>query len=258
MSRKGLHTPLDFTVTILLWVYYVLGWLCFYSFFYLKAYLLAADRERAFQALNQRFHSIFFVFLTRLCPQVTWRIDPRATLIRGAIIVANHSSFLDPIWLVSLFDRQKTIVKRAYFSVPIFGWLLKTSGYVPSFAQGLFTVDMADQLKGLRGYLAGGGNLFIFPEGTRSRDGRIGSFDPGAFKIARLCRAPLEVVAIARTERLFPSDRFLFNSSETIEISLTSAGRLSPDYDNPDFSLAGLMDEVRKRLEAGLGLKTMG
>ena len=40
------------------------------------------------------------------------------------MIVANHLSFLDPILLL-LFARQKTVVKKTYFRVPVFGWNLK-------------------------------------------------------------------------------------------------------------------------------------
>ncbi len=52
------------------------------------------------------------------------------------MIVANHLSFLDPILFVSLFEKQKTIVKSDYFRLPVFGWILRTSGYIPSLGGG--------------------------------------------------------------------------------------------------------------------------
>ncbi|MDA8126548.1 MAG: lysophospholipid acyltransferase family protein [Deltaproteobacteria bacterium] len=246
----GYRVIRDFIVTVALWTYYILGFLAFYSFFYLFAFWFSADRERAFQRLNHRLHRSFFSLLRFLAPGVEWRISDEVRQIRSSVIVANHLSFLDPILFVSLFERQKTIVKSDYFHYPVFGWILRTSGNVPSLSEGLFSVAMIDQIKALEDYLAGGGNLFIFPEGHRSRDGALGTFDPGAFKIARLSRASsLKVVRIANTDRLFPPGRFLFNACNAFTIDVTLAGSLVPDYENADFSLEGLMAEARSLLQ---------
>jgi 1-acyl-sn-glycerol-3-phosphate acyltransferase len=244
----------DAVVTALLWIYYILGFLLFYSPFYLAALLWAPRREEAFQRLNHRLHRSFFALLRRLAPKVRWVIAEEVLALRGSLIVANHLSFLDPILFVSLFEKQKTIVKSDYFRYPVFGWILRRSGYVPSLAQGLFAVDMAEQIKGMHNYLAGGGNLFIFPEGTRSRDGRIGPFDPGAFKIARLCQASLiRVLRIRNTHRLFPPDRFLFRTGDEVVIEVALAGTLAPDYGSDGFSLAALMEETRALMEKEAG-----
>ncbi|MBA4396443.1 MAG: 1-acyl-sn-glycerol-3-phosphate acyltransferase, partial [Syntrophus sp. (in: bacteria)] len=90
---------------------------------------------------------------------------------------------------------------------------------------------------------------FIFPEGTRSRDGSIGPFDKGAFRIARLCRAPIAVVSIRNTDKLYPPDGLLFNTRDTFAIDVELAGRLTPDYDRENLSTAALMDEARALLE---------
>ena len=240
----------DVAVTVILWACYIMGFILFFSPFYLSVFLFPARREEAFQRLNHRLHRSFFALLRTLTPRAKWRITEEVKDIRSAVIIANHLSFLDPILFVSLFEHQKTIVKSDYFRLPVFGWILRTSGYLPSLAEGLFTPDMVDQVKRMQGYLAGGGNLFIFPEGHRSRDGRIGSFDPGAFKIARLCRAAsLKVVRIRNTDRLFPPGRFLFNTRDDTTIEVELAGSLDPDYASEAFSLPALMEEARSLLE---------
>ena len=240
----------DAVVTAILWFYYILGFLLFYSPFYLAAFFKAPQREEAFQRLNHRLHRSFFALLRSLVPNVRWQIADDVLALRGSLILVNHLSFLDPILFVSLFEKQKTIVKSDYFHYPVFGWILRQSGYVPSLARGLFTVDMAEQIKGMREYLAAGGNFFIFPEGTRSRDGRIGPFDPGAFKIARLCQAsPIAVVQIRNTHRLFPPDRFLFRTGDHLVIEVSLAGTVAPDYGNEAFSLEAFMGEVRALME---------
>ncbi len=240
----------DFAVTVILWAYYIMGFILFFSPFYLYALVVPVRREEAFQRLNHRLHRSFFALLRTLTPRVTWRIAEEVKDIRSSVIIANHLSFLDPILFVSLFEKQKTIVKSDYFRLPVFGWILRTSGYIPSLAEGLFAAEMVDQIKKMREYLAAGGNLFIFPEGHRSRDGRIGTFDQGAFKIARLCRAAsLKVVLIRNTDQLFPPGRFLFNSRDETVIEVEVAGSLMPDYESETFSLPGLMTEARFLME---------
>ncbi|MCX5818482.1 MAG: lysophospholipid acyltransferase family protein [Deltaproteobacteria bacterium] len=240
----------DFTVTVILWVYYIMGFLVLFSPFYLVAFFSPVRREEAFQRLNHRLHRLFFSLVRILVPNVKWHISEEVRALRSCMIIANHLSFLDPILFVSLFEKQKTIVKSDYFRLPVFGWILRTSGYIPSVAEGPFMVNMIDQIKNMKDYLSAGGNLFIFPEGTRSRNSRIGPFDSGAFKIARLCHAtPIQVVLIRNTHELFPPGRFLFNTHDENVIEVELAGSLEPDYEGDAFSLPGLMAEARSLME---------
>jgi 1-acyl-sn-glycerol-3-phosphate acyltransferase len=240
----------DFGATVILWTYYTLGYLVLMSPFYAWSFFFAPRRDEAFQKLNRVHYRIFFSLLRRLVPGVGWRISKEVSDLRSSFIIANHLSFLDPILLISLFDRQKTIVRSDFFRVPLFGWMLKTSGYVPSSAEHLFAQETLDRIKSISGFLSEGGNFFIFPEGTRSRSGRIGPFSKGAFRIARLCRAPLHIVGIRNTHRLFPPDRVLFNTREAFDIEVFLAGRIDPDYQSDNFSLSGLIAQAHSVMES--------
>ena len=240
---------MDATVTLILWMYYLLGFIFLFSPFYFFAFFFSANREVSFQKLNSILYRGFFALLRLLVPRVTWLISDAVYAIRSSVIVANHQSFLDPILFISLFLRQKTVVKKRYFPVPIFGWILKASGYIPAFAGDDGADVFLEQVGKMQGYLAGGGNLFMFPEGTRSRDGRIGSFDRGAFRLAKLCGAPLKVVVIRNTGRLYIPGRFLFNTRERFAISVELAGTLVPDYNSDAFSLPVLMDQAHRLME---------
>jgi 1-acyl-sn-glycerol-3-phosphate acyltransferase len=244
-----LNVVAGFTATAILWTYYIMVYLLLFWPFYLYAFFFSARREDAFQKLNFILHRSFFTLLRTIIPGVQWRISQDVTSIRSSIIIANHLSFLDPIFFVSLFEKQKTIVKSDYFRFPVFGWILKTSGYIPSMSEGLFAESLIDQIKKMKDYLAAGGNLFIFPEGTRSRDGRIGPFDKGAFSIARLCRAPIKVLVIQNTHKLYPPDKILFNAFSKDTIAVDVAGTLTPDYESDAFSLSALMTEARSLME---------
>jgi len=239
----------DFIITVTLWVYYIMGFFVLFSPFYLYAFFFSSRREEAFQRLNHRLHRLFFSLLRAIVPKVRWRISDEVNALRSSIIIANHLSFLDPILFVSLFEKQKTIVRSNYFKLPVFGWILKTSGYIPSTTEGPFMEDMLDQIKNMRDYLSGGGNLFIFPEGTRSFNGRISPFDKGAFRIAKLCNAPIKIVFIRNTGKLFPPGKFLFNTCNEHVIVVELVGSLEPDYKSESFSLSRLMAEARTLME---------
>ena len=239
----------DFTITVILWTYYIVGFLVFFSPFYLYAFFFSVRREEAFQKLNWLLHRSFFSLLRTIVPKVKWHIAEDVSAIRSSIIVANHLSFLDPILFVSLFEKQKTVVNIGYFRFPVFGWILKTSGYIPSMTEGLFTENMIHQIEKMKDYLSAGGNLFVFPEGTRSRNGRIGPFDRGAFRIARLCHAPIKVVLIRNTHQLYPPGSFSFNTCAENVIETELAGSLEQDYESDAFSLHGLMAEALSLME---------
>lgn len=239
----------DVFETVLLWIYYVLGWLLLFAPFYVLANFFSLNREFAFQRLNHLFYRSFFLLLDLVTPGLAWRVQKGIREIRSSVIVSNHLSYLDPILLVSLFARQKTVVRCDFFSYPVFGWLLRTSGYLPSTADGEFSPLMIERVEAMADYLAAGGNFFVFPEAHRSRDNRIGPFSRGVFTIARRCRAPIVVLSIRNTDRLFPPDRFLFNTCVPNTVDVSIIARLRPDYDADDFSLSGLMGQVRALME---------
>jgi 1-acyl-sn-glycerol-3-phosphate acyltransferase len=149
-----------------------------------------------------------------------------------------------------LFERQKTVVKSTFFRVPVFGRVLKLSGYIPSTSDTKLSDLMLRQMEAMDEYLASGGNFFIFPEGTRSRDGTIGRLNKGAFKIARLCKASIKVLFIRNTNNLLKPGKFLFNTCVSNTITVELLAGMVPDYESNSFSISELISEVRSILEA--------
>ncbi|MGB5216710.1 MAG: lysophospholipid acyltransferase family protein [Smithella sp.] len=188
--------------------------------------------------------------MTRLLiPRTKFNIPKDVREIHSAIIVCNHLSYLDPILLVSLFQRQQTIVKYSFFKVPFFGSLLKNSGYISSGASDLLGPAMINNLEDAKKRLAAGGILFVFPEGTRSRDGKLAPFNKGVFTIARYCQAPLKLILISGTNKLFPPENYLFNTHDFNQITLELIGSLEPDYKGSNFSISALADQARNIFE---------
>jgi 1-acyl-sn-glycerol-3-phosphate acyltransferase len=234
----------NFLVTLLCWAWFIFGFFLFFSWRYLACALFAKNPEAGFQRLNSRFFQVFFRILRLTAPSHHWEIDKEVAAIRSAVIVCNHISYLDPLLFIALFERQRTLVKARFFSQPVFGWIIKKSGYFPASGEGNSTRMMIEQMETMKDFLDSGGNLFIFPEGTRSRDGRIGELNQGAMKIARLCRAPIYVLGVTATDRLFAPGKFLFQTRIPNTISLKLLKRIEPDYQHHMPSAAALEQEV--------------
>jgi len=252
LSFSHIKPIADLVITLVIWIYYIFSYLVFFSLCYFAASLFARDREIAFQRINHLYYRSFFFFVRTIVPGLDFRIQHEVLSIRASVIVCNHLSYLDPILLISLFEKHKTVVKNPFFKVPIFGWVLKTAGYLPATASGTLVSLMMERMNDLKGYLSSGGNFFIFPEGTRSRDGKLGRFSEGAFKIAKRCNAPIQVVSIRNTQRLFPPDRFLFNAcvKNTIEVRL--AGTIEPDDPIKGSSASEMKEEAWSLLNNSL------
>jgi 1-acyl-sn-glycerol-3-phosphate acyltransferase len=237
-------------VTLALWSYFTAGFVLFFSPFYLWATIFADDREAYFRRLNSRFYQGFFGLAKRLMPGWRWRIDPRVKALAGCLIVCNHLSYIDSILLISLFGRHTTIAKARLFAIPIFGGMLRASGYLPSRAEGPLAGLMVERMQALPAELAAGTNLIVFPEGTRSRDGRIGALHRSVFKIARQLNRPIQVLAIKGSDRLFRPGRFVFNALDSGTIALDWVGKVLPVKEKVGKAVIGaMMADTRRLLE---------
>jgi 1-acyl-sn-glycerol-3-phosphate acyltransferase len=254
--KRCFQRTVDFFITTLLWFYFLIGYLFLLLLFYLPAYIFAENSSIALQNLNHLHLKIFFKLVHFLIPRTRFIISKEVRDIHSSVIVCNHVSYLDPILLISIFQRQRTIVKNTFFKVPIFGWFLRKSGYVPSAPSEMLGAAMINNLENIKEHLAAGGNLFVFPEGTRSRDGKLASFNKGVFSIARYCNAPLKLVFIDGTNNLFRPGYFSFNTREFNKIAVELIGTLEPDYKGINFSISAVADQARAIFENRLAGNT--
>jgi 1-acyl-sn-glycerol-3-phosphate acyltransferase len=110
------------------------------------------------------------------------------------VCVSNHQSFLDIFAMARQRREMKWIAKEEIFKLPWFGLYFRLSGDIP--------VNRGDRESGgaalskARWYLDRGMPVMIFPEGTRSRDGKMGAFKPGAFRLAIEAQVPILPVAV--------------------------------------------------------------
>jgi 1-acyl-sn-glycerol-3-phosphate acyltransferase len=243
------HHLKNLVITLLLWAYFTAGFVVFFAPFYLLAFIFAKDRPAAFQRLNSRFYRGFFSLCRLTIPRQKWDISPEVRAIRSSVIVSNHLSYLDSILLVSLFPSHTTIAKARLFDIPLFGRMLALSGYIPSSGAGPYAALLVNSLDTMISHLEKGGNIVVFPEGTRSRDGRVGPLQKGIFKIAKYCQAPIQVGGIQNTEKLFEPGKFLFHTCRPNTIRVTRIAQLTPGDASGAFSTKALMAQVAKLLD---------
>ncbi|HVT43076.1 MAG TPA: lysophospholipid acyltransferase family protein [Thermoanaerobaculia bacterium] len=127
-------------------------------------------------------------------------IDPA----RRFVIIANHYSWLDiPCLLAAIPQPIRFMAKVSLFKIPIFGWALATSGFIPVDRKKRSTAVKSFDLAAER--IRKGNTIVIFPEEGRSRMRTMRPFQRGAFLLALRSGLPILPMAIDGTFDVFPA-----------------------------------------------------
>jgi len=134
----------------------------------------------------------------------TFRVEGMENLPSGgAILVANHQSIVDIPMLLSAFPRPvRFLAKRELGEIPLFGKAMAAAGNL--FVDRDDPRDAVRMLREAGARLRDGRLVVVFPEGTRSGDGSIGEFRPGAFYLAQKSGAPVVPVYLDGGYRAIP------------------------------------------------------
>jgi 1-acyl-sn-glycerol-3-phosphate acyltransferase len=158
------------------------------------------DRNRA---VAGRLLRLCGAFVSRTFPFWRIRMEGRWPAGRGAyVVVANHQSFLDIFLISNIPHEMKWVAKKELFKIPWVGWAF--------FLVGDIAVDRGDAASAVkvlakaRRYLDRGMSVMIFPEGTRSRDGKLLPFKAGAFKLAVDAGVPVLPIAVSGSAQGMP------------------------------------------------------
>ena len=122
---------------------------------------------------------------------------------QSCILVSNHASILDILALISAVPFPvRFLAKKSLLWFPIFGWVLYFSGHI--------LIDRQSAPSALRGLkkasslLKQGISIVVFPEGTRSPDGKMKEFKRGAFLLAQHSKFPVVPVSITGSYEMLP------------------------------------------------------
>jgi 1-acyl-sn-glycerol-3-phosphate acyltransferase len=176
-----------------------------------------------------------------LVSRLLWRarIEGAERLPRSGpfIVVANHCSNLDPLMMGWATGNQVGRVVHFMAKIemrhwPVIGWLATQAG--------VYFVRRGERDRAAQRFsletLAAGRPIAIFPEGTRSKDGRLKAGKPGTALIAMRSGAPIVPAGISGTHRIFPGrslwprpTRVLIRFDEPFSLDHVPSGRLDRD-----------------------------
>ncbi|MEA2085198.1 MAG: lysophospholipid acyltransferase family protein [Thermodesulfobacteriota bacterium] len=160
-----------------------------------------------------------------------------------AILVANHNSAIDP-YLFGALSIENCFVTSWPFAIPIYGSLMRLAGYINA-------EDGWDEIKKKgAALLNSGSSLTIWPEGHRSRDGRLGRFKKGAFALAVETGYPVVPVCILGSGRVLSPGEHFFSPGQ---VKLIIHGPVYPDtHGDKQQSITALRDNVHQIIEKTL------
>jgi len=123
---------------------------------------------------------------------------------QGYLIALNHVSLLDtPVLVQSVPIFARSFQEAIHFKIPLYGSFVRIMGQLP--------VDRRDKALNQRSYdqalgmLREGHSFAVFPEGHRTRDGRLGPFYPGGFRLAIEAGVPVLPVCSRGLRNLCPA-----------------------------------------------------
>lgn len=168
---------------------------------------------------------------------------------RPLIVMSNHQSLYDiPVLFQSIPGRLRMVAKAELFDVPVWGRAMEAAGFI--------RIDRSDRQQAVASLRAGsrmlkeGTRIWIAPEGTRSKDGALGPFKSGGFRMALETGAPILPVAIDGTRRVLRAKGFVVQKHHDVTVTIL------PPVDPARYGLEGrkaLAADVRAAIARALG-----
>jgi 1-acyl-sn-glycerol-3-phosphate acyltransferase len=121
---------------------------------------------------------------------------------RSCIFMSNHVSNLDPpVEIPLLPGRSSVLLKKELMSIPILGRAMHMAKFVPV-ERGHRRDAAKASVEAAADALRSGLHIVVYPEGTRSLDGRLSTFKKGPFFLAQETQAPIVPIALSGTQTM--------------------------------------------------------
>jgi len=149
-------------------------------------------------------------FLTFFCRNVVRFTGARFSVRRSpgfatdgtCFYAVNHVEVFDPFIIVSATDRPtRGLELESHFKVPVYGWMMEKLGSVPV-PDRPSREGFARMTRNTKRAFARGISLVVYPEGTRTRTGRLGPFRSGLFRLAVELQVPVVQLSVVGAFRV--------------------------------------------------------
>ncbi len=181
-----------------------------------------------------------------------WRVTLRGLqhFRRGVtyVITSNHQSLLDILVLFRLFRHFKWVAKIEVFRIPIVGWNMSLNRYI-ALRRG-DAASIGTMLEKCRKTLASGSSIMMFPEGSRSKNGKLRPFKHGAFTLAKELGVSVLPIVLRGTGRALPKAGLVLQGRHTISVEVLP--EIKPE-DFPEGPAPLLAEKVRGLFCRALG-----
>ena len=158
------------------------------------------------------------------------------------IFVANHSSMYDALIIAAAIPQNFSVIaKKELLKIPIFGSIVKRMGFM--FIDRKNRAEAGMSIPQSIAKLISKISVFVFPQGTRTKDGGIGRFKPGAFVIARRTGTPILPMGICGSFEANPTGWNFFPRKLTV----TFGEPIEPE-EYAGLSIDQLSDLVKERI----------
>ena len=171
----------------------------------------------------------------------TYRNEERLPA-KPCVYVANHESMYDTVAVMALPRPLQMLVKRWVWRAPLIGPAVRAAGFLL-----IGDADLASLVAQARQSFAAGVSVFVFPEGTRSRDGRVGRFHSGAFQLAAQLDVPVVPIALAGTRHVVPRSSWWVGDHDA---SITVLDPVEPRDFPGELGHLAMAKHVRQRIAA--------
>jgi len=178
--------------------------LAFVGFIVLRIPFAKGRAKRGFHVLI----SFFARVLVDCTPNLRKRIvDGEGVFDKPSIVICNHASFLDILLTVGLTPKVILLTNKWVWNSPVFGAVVRLAEYYP-------VDDGAEEgVARLKRKVDEGFSVVIFPEGTRSPDGKMQRFHKGAFYLAEKLGLDIRPLLILGAHEAIPKGDFYINRS---------------------------------------------
>lgn len=163
------------------------------------------------------------------------------------VIVSNHMSNADIPVISNLPWEMKWVAKKELFDLPVVGWMMKLAGDIPV-ARGSLRETVAVFQKS-KYYLDRKTSVIFFPEGTRSRSGKLTRFASGAFDLAIRENKPILPIVLDGTQGCLPKQSWVFENDVYVKLKILKP---IPTDKYKKGDSAELMQKVRTQMAAQL------
>lgn len=165
----------------------------------------------------------------------------------ACIFVSNHVSNLDPpVLLPAIPGKTSVFLKKSLMKIPLLGKAMEMGRFIPV-SRGHSREEAQKSVEIAAGVLRDGLHIMMFPEGTRSPDGRLLPFKKGGFFLAAETGAPMVPVILHGTRQMMPKGTLKIKNPGEVVVEFLPAV-WPKDYSSRE----ELMAEVRARMERQL------